>query len=339
MRASAPDFWWRPRASPAAILLWPLSLVWRIGAARRMAQPSRFRSPVAVICVGNYVVGGAGKTPTVIALARLAKARGLKPGVLTHGYGGNSIAPVLVDLARHGPVEVGDEALLLAAVAPTVVARDRALGAKRLLSEGVDLILLDDGFQDPSLTKDLTIIAVDAGAGVGNGFIMPAGPLRAPVAAQVAATDVMLVIGDGTAAEPLVRLAARAGRPVLRARLEPATTREWRKEKIFAFAGIGRPQKFYDSLTAVGATVVRTRNYPDHHVYTGAEADELLASAAVEQHRLVTTEKDAVRFARATGSLAKLRERTDVFAVTLAFDNPPAVAAMLTEAVRKARGR
>ena len=114
---------------------------------------------------------------------------------------------------------------------------------------------------------------------------------------------------------------------------------KWRKEKIFAYAGIGRPQKFYDSLTAVGATVVRTRSYPDHHVYTGAEADELLASAAVEQHRLVTTEKDAVRFARATGSLARLRERTDVFAVTLAFDNPAAVAAMLTEAVRKARGR
>ena len=253
MRLTAPSFWWRERAG-AGVLLWPFARLWGIGAEWRMARPARFRPPVAVICVGNYVVGGAGKTPTVIALVRLAKAGGLKPGILARGYGGNTAGPVLVDRAAHRAAEVGDEALLLAVAAPTVVASDRVAGAKRLLEEGVDMIILDDGFQDPALAKDVALIAIDAAAGVGNGRVMPAGPLRAPLRAQVRATDALLVIGEGSRAQPLIRLAARAGRPVFTASLIPATTREWQKDKILAFAGIGRPQKFFDSLAGVRRT-------------------------------------------------------------------------------------
>jgi tetraacyldisaccharide 4'-kinase len=335
---SAPDFWWRPRPSASARLLWPLARLWGLGAQWRMARPARFRPPVAVVCVGNFVVGGAGKTPTVIALARLAKGAGLKPGILGPGYGGSGAAAVLVDPARHRAAEVGDEALLLAAAAPTVVARDRAEGARRLLAEGVDLILLDDGFQDPALAKDLSIMAVDAAAGAGNGAVIPMGPLRAPLLAQIRKTDAVLVIGEGTAAEPLVRLAARAGRPVLHASLKAVGARDWQKDKLFAFAGIGRPQKFFDSLGAVGANLARSRGFPDHHVYTVGEANELLTAADIGEYRLVTTEKDAARLAGATGPQAKLRERSAVFAVALEFDNPSAVTAMIAAAVRKFPG-
>jgi tetraacyldisaccharide 4'-kinase len=301
-----------------------------------MNRPATLRPEVAVICVGNYVVGGAGKTPTVIALAALAKSRGLKPGILCRGYGGKALRPVLVDPSAHSAVDVGDEALILASAAPTVACPDRVAGATRLLEERVDLILLDDGFQDPSLEKDLVIVAVDAGAGIGNGHTFPLGPLRAPLAQQLRRTDALLLIGDGNAAEPLVRTAARAGRPVWRASLEPVTTREWRKARVHAFAGIGRPQKFFDSLAAAGAELVRTRAFPDHHVFTQSEASQLIAAAEIDQCRLVTTEKDLARLAGTDGARARLRDRAEVFAVTLEFDNPVAVGDMLERAVHKA---
>jgi tetraacyldisaccharide 4'-kinase len=324
MALRPPAFWWR---SPgAAVALWPLARLWGWGAARRMEQPPRLRPGVAVICVGNYVVGGAGKTPTVIALARLARSRGFKPGILARGYGGKAKAPVLVDPLSHHAEDVGDEALILANAAPTVASPDRAAGAERLL---------DDGLQDPALAKDLSIVAVDATTGVGNGHVLPLGPLRAPLAAQLRRTDVLLVIGEGAAAEPVVRMAARAGRPVLWASLKPVTTREWRKAKLHAFAGIGRPQKFFDSLAAVGAELVRTRGFPDHHVFTQSEASQIVAAADIDQCRLVTTEKDMARLAGASGARARLRDRTEVFAVTLEFENPEAVAVMIEEAVRK----
>jgi tetraacyldisaccharide 4'-kinase len=301
-----------------------------------MNRPPRFRPPVAVICVGNYVVGGAGKTPTVIALARMARSRGLKPGILGRGYGGRARVPVLVDPRAHRAEDVGDEALLLAGAAPTVVAADRVAGAERLLKEDVDLILLDDGFQDPALAKDFVLVAIDAAAGIGNGYTMPVGPLRAPLPAQFRLTDALLVIGEGSAAEPLIRLAARSGKAVLRASLRPVTTREWRNAKLHAFAGIGRPQKFFDSLAALGANVVRARSFPDHYVWTQSEASQLVAAADIDKCRLVTTEKDMARLEGATGARARLRERAEVFSVTLEFDNPAAVGAVIDEVVRKA---
>jgi tetraacyldisaccharide 4'-kinase len=301
-----------------------------------MAKGGGYRPPVAVICIGNFVVGGAGKTPTAIALARMARGRGLRPGLLASGYGGAATAPILVDPDKHTAEEVGDEALLLAAVAPTVVSRDRAAGARRLVQENVEVIIMDDGFQNPSLVHDLALVAVDAAAGIGNGMTIPAGPLRAPLKPQIQRADALLVIGEGTKAENLVRAAARAGTAVLYARIKPTRVKEWRKEPILAFAGIGHPEKFFATLRDAHAPVARTLSFPDHYSYGEADAVKLLEIADAEKLRLVTTEKDLVRLTGKTGTLAKLRERIEPFHVILEFENPVAVGEMLDEAVRKA---
>jgi tetraacyldisaccharide 4'-kinase len=336
MIGRAPDFWWKPDARGAALALWPVSRVWGTVAAWRMAKPPSFRAPVPVVCVGNLTVGGAGKTPAVIALARMARGRGLKPGILATGYGGRARAPLIVDPSAHDSAAVGDEALLLAAVAPTVVARDRVEGARLLVDQGVDVIIMDDGFQNPSLAVDLSLVAVDAAVGIGNGRIVPSGPLRAPLTPQLRRAGALLVIGEGAAADPLVRAAARAGRPTVRARIKPTRLREWRKDPILAFAGIGHPQKFFATLAETRAPVARTLSFPDHYAYTAIDAEKLLAISDTEKLRLVTTEKDFVRLAGATGALAKLRERAEPFHVFLEFENPTAIGEMLDEAVRKA---
>ncbi|MHA1157584.1 MAG: tetraacyldisaccharide 4'-kinase [Alphaproteobacteria bacterium] len=333
---NAPEFWWRREASAAAIALWPLARLWGLAASWRMRRRPAFRPPVPVMCVGNFVVGGAGKTPTVLALARSARGRGLKPGILASGYGGAVAAPVLVDPAIHDAGQVGDEALLLTEAAPTVVAADRVAGARRLLSLGASIIIMDDGFQNPSLVKDITLIVVDAGAGIGNGRVMPAGPLRAPLGMQLRRADSLLVIGDGEHGELLIRSAARAGRPVTRGTLRPTRIREWRRGRILAFAGIGRPQKFFDTLNLTKADVFLARAFPDHHVYTQVEAAELLDAAEAEDLRLVTTEKDYVRLAGASGRLAELREKAEPFPVALKFENPLVVGELIDEAVRRA---
>jgi tetraacyldisaccharide 4'-kinase len=336
MRRSAPEFWWRADPTGRALALWPLARAWGAAATWRMNRAPQFRPPVPVICVGNFVVGGAGKTPTAIALARMARSRGLTPGLLASGYGGRAKGPILVDPAVYGADHVGDEALLLAAVAPTVVARDRVAGARKLIAEGVDAIVMDDGFQNPSLAKDLSLIVVDSGVGVGNGMSVPSGPMRAPLTPQLQRADALLMIGDGEGIDPIVRAAARAGRATLRARLRPVRIKEWRKQPILAFAGIGRPQKFFATLAETGATVARTVGFPDHHPYAEADATTLLAAAEAGGLRLVTTEKDYVRLAGRSGALAELYERAAPFPVTLTFDNPAAVGAMIDEAVRRA---
>ena len=299
-----------------------------------MGRPARMRASVPVVCVGNFVVGGAGKTPTAMALARIARSGGLRPGFLTRGYGGEESGPVIVDPARHGPERVGDEALLLAAVAPTAVAHDRPLGAALLAASGVDFIIMDDGFQNPSLAKDFCFVVVDAESGIGNGMVIPAGPLRAPLKPQLRYADALVVIGDGQTADPIIRAAARAGRAILRARLKPTRVKEWRKAPILAFAGISRPQKFFASLAAIQAPVAKTVSFPDHHRYTEAEAERLMAHADAAGLRLVTTEKDMARLAGAGGAAGRLRERSEAFAVTLEFENSVAVGEIASEVAR-----
>jgi tetraacyldisaccharide 4'-kinase len=334
MTRSAPEFWWRPKASRTALLLSPVARAWGMAATWRMAKPPAYRPPVPVMCVGNLVVGGAGKTPTVIALARMARGRGLKPGLLASGYGGDSKTPVLVDPTADTPERIGDEALLLAAVAPTVAARDRAAGARRLVEAGVDIIIMDDGFQNPAVLKDLSLVVVDAAIGVGNGMNIPAGPLRAPLMPQIRAADALVLVGDGAAADPIVRAAARAGRATMRARLRPTRSREWRKDPILAFAGIGRPEKFFASLAETHAPVAKTLSFPDHYNYGEVDALKLMQIADNDGLRIVTTEKDLVRLAGKGGALAKLRERAEPFHVTLEFENPTAIGEMIDEAVR-----
>ena len=327
----APSFWWSPRRDPQALLLWPFSALYGAVAGWRMGRPPRARAPVPVVCVGNFVVGGAGKTPTALALARIARAEGLKPGFLSRGHGGSETGPLLVDPEEHGAEKVGDEPLLLAAAAPTVVSRERPRGVPLLIEEGVDLIIMDDGFQNPSLGKDFSFVVVDGETGTGNGMVLPAGPLRAPLARQMRHADALVIVGGGTGAEGLVRAMARLGRPVLRARLKPARVRDWRKTPILAFAGIGRPEKFFASLAAVNAPVQKTMRFPDHHRFTEAEAERLLAMADEGGLRLVTTEKDLARLAGATGASARLRERSEAFAVVLEFENAVAIEELVSE--------
>ena len=333
---TAPAFWWKGGASMASVALWPAARIWGAAATWRMNRPPVYRPPIPVICVGNFVVGGAGKTPASIALARIARGRGLKPGLLASGYGGREAGPLLVDPARHSADQVGDEPLLLAAAAPTVIARDRAAGARLLVEQGIDILIMDDGFQNPAIAKDLSILVVDAAVGIGNGRVMPAGPLRAPLRLQLQRADTLLVVGTGEAAEPLVRAAARAGRGALRGRLRPTKVREWRKEPILAFAGIGRPEKFFATLAEARAPIGRKVSFPDHHRYTDAEAAELIATADAEKLRLVTTEKDLVRLAGHGGAVGRLHERAEALQIIMEFENPTAIGETIDGAVREA---
>ncbi len=333
MARTAPKFWWKPRAGVAAFALWPVSRIWAGAALRRLRKPS-WRAPVPVVCVGNFVVGGAGKTPAVIALVEIARERGLNPGLLGSGYGGSLKGATLVDRAVHTAGQVGDEAMLLSAVAPTVVCRDRAAGARRLVEEGVDIIIMDDGFQNPSLAFDLSLVAVDAAAGIGNGHVIPSGPLRAPLAPQLRRAGALLVIGEGEGALPVIRAAARAGRPVVRARTRPTRHGPWGEQRYLAFAGIGRPEKFFDALRAAGAPVARTLSFGDHYAYSAIDADKLLGMAGKENLRLITTEKDLVRLAGRDGALATLHEKAETFPVVLEFENPEIIGEMLDDAVR-----
>lgn len=336
----APDFWWRQGVSPKAWALWPVARLWGARTAARMEKAPRFRPPVPVICIGNLVLGGAGKTPTALAVARLARTGGLKPGFLASGYGGTARGVLLVKPGDSATL-VGDEPLLLASLAPTVIGRDRAAAARRLLEEDVDLIVMDDGFQNPGLAKDLSLVAVDAAVGIGNGMVFPSGPLRAPLLPQLARADALVVIGEGDAAEPLIRAAARAGRPIERARLKVLRAREWQVGgPVLAFAGIARPEKFFQSLVEVKATVAAKLGFPDHHYYSEAEAERLLAHADAAGLRLVTTAKDRARLAGTGGARGRLHDRAEVLEVALEFENQTAIVEMIAEtAHRVATGR
>ncbi len=283
----APGFWWRP-AGLAAMLLSPLGALYAAGTARRVAQDG-VTVGVPVICVGNLTAGGTGKTPTVIAIAERLAARGIAAHIVSRGYGGRLTGPVQVDPTRHEAADTGDEPLLLAAFAPTWVARDRAEGARAAAAAGAQAIILDDGFQNPSIVKDISIVVVDAGVGFGNGHVIPAGPLREPIATGLARADLTLTIGRGDVALP-------DPPPRLRGHLEPlATGMDWRDQPVFAFAGIGRPEKFFETLRDLGADIRGTASLADHQPLGPALLKRLGDRAARLSAQPVTTEKDAVR--------------------------------------------
>lgn len=332
----APKFWWRPYPGLQALLLWPASLVYGFVAGRRMRRKPRARAKLPVICVGNFIAGGAGKTPTVLTLARLLVEEGRKPVILTRGYGGTAEGPLVVDADAHSAAEVGDEALLLAEAAPTVVAAERVAGADLAATLDADVILMDDGFQNPSLHKDLTIVVVDGATGIGNGLTIPAGPLRAPLAIQMLKADAILVIGEGRPGARLVRRAARRGLPVLRSRLEPRPNADVEGARVLAFAGIGRPEKFFQTLKDVGAEVVATRSYPDHYPFTTEDAKDILTVSERNNLLPVTTAKDMQRLQGEEGELLRwLAGTARVLAVDLVLAEESRAVSLMQEAIRR----
>lgn len=325
-----PAFWYR-RASWLSHILQPVAMIYGGVAAWRMARPG-IDAGIPVICVGNYHVGGAGKTPTTIALVHLLRALGETPVVLSRGYGGRLKGPVGVDPQRHSALDVGDEPLMMAGIAPVVIARDRVGGAALARALGASVLVMDDGFQNSALVKDLALIVVDAGRGLGNGAVFPAGPMRAPLAGQLASTDALIVIGDGDAADRLSIAVAGQGKPVLHAQLRPdaAACASLRGKRVLAFAGIGDPRRFFRLLRASGVDVASERVFDDHHPYTTDELDALTADADRDGLRLVTTQKDIARLGtRATGMAS--------FDVTLAFDDPSALRDLVVDGLERAR--
>ncbi|HUS52599.1 MAG TPA: tetraacyldisaccharide 4'-kinase [Thermohalobaculum sp.] len=293
----APDFWSNPPDQPGwqAWLLAPATWLWRLGIWWRGRGIVPYRVPVAVICIGNLTAGGAGKTPMVAALLERLIAGGRCPHVVSRGYGGGLVGPHRVDPNCDNHRQVGDEPLLLAAFAPVWVAKDRAAGVKAAVTAGAELILLDDGFQNPSVAVDSTILMVDAGVGFGNGRLIPAGPLREPVAPGLARADVVVLVGtDAECNAALVLWPCLAG--AVTARMVPRETGlSLIGERVVAFAGIDRPSKFFATLTAMGAEIVEAVPFADHCEYPLAVLRRLQRHALAENAMLVTTEKDAAR--------------------------------------------
>jgi len=323
MISEAPPFWWSNGGWPGAALS-PFGWLYGRVARYKMENAPRVEVGVPVICVGNFTVGGAGKTPTALALGRAAIASGRKVGFLSRGHGGTATGPLIVDPAHHGAAAVGDEPLLLAELAPTAVSRDRIEGARLLTASGVDLIVMDDGFQSARLHFDYGLLAVDAYRGLGNGRLIPAGPVRAPVVDQLRHASAILKIGEGDAAEAVVRLAARAAKPIHRAVLAPRETPDLRGKPVLAFAAIGDPEKFFRTVSATGADLRRSRPFPDHHAFSDEEAEALMAEARREKLTLVTTSKDMVRLRTGHAKAAELASTCRVIAVDLDFFEPSA---------------
>jgi tetraacyldisaccharide 4'-kinase len=326
-----PGFWTRPPGVVAALLA-PLATVYGAVAAWRLRRPGR-RVGIPILCIGNLTHGGAGKTPTAIAVGALLDAAGARPFFLSRGYGGRLAGPVRVDPARHTASDVGDEPLLLARTAPTIIAHDRAAGAAAARAAGASVIVMDDGFQNPSLAKDLSILVVDGRNGIGNGFVFPAGPLRAPLVAQMSRAQALVIIGEADGAAAPIAAAQHRGIPVFTARLVPAPgdLAALSGRPVLAFAGIGDPEKFFATLAAAGIDLWVRRGFADQHPYTAGDAAALLARAEADGLLPVTTEKDMVRLA-GNPETAALAAATRTLAVKLTFDD----AARFSEFVQRA---
>ena len=287
----APEFW-RTGGLLASVLS-PLGCLWTAAGRIRSKTAKPEAAGIPVICIGNAVAGGAGKTPVALAVAAELTRTGHSPHFLSRGYGGSLPGPVRVEPGLHGPAEVGDEPLLLAALAPTWVSRDRVAGAKAAAAAGAELVVMDDGLQNPSLRKDVSLLVVDGGFGFGNGRPIPAGPLREPVADALARVAAVVVVGEDRAG---IAGVVGAAHPVLEARFVPVPDGgAVSGRRVVAFAGIGRPQKFFETLAGMGCEIVSEVAFPDHHDYSEDEVMRLLEAAAAAGAVPVTTEKDSVR--------------------------------------------
>jgi len=318
----APEFWHHPPGL-AATLLSPLEKVWKAGSWVRRQRARPYRASIPIVCVGNLVAGGSGKTPVVLSLARRLIDAGQSVHIVTRGYGGRLAGPGRVELLTHDAVAVGDEALLLAEVAPCWVARDRAAGMAAATRAGATLVLLDDGFQNPDVTPDCAILVVDSAYAFGNRHLIPAGPLREPIMAGLARADAMVLLGDAPAP---IELRGTA-RPMFRACLTP-TQPMTSKRPYLAFAGLGRPQKFFDTLREAGVSILAAHAFGDHHVYRPAEIATLRQEAARAGATLITTAKDWVRLPPA------LRVGIDKLDVEIRWRDDPAITQFVLDAIQ-----
>ncbi len=333
----APQFW--NEKGLKAFLLYPFSLIYGRIALSRFNKLARYKAHVPVLCVGNLVAGGAGKTPTALSLGKAALSLSLFPVFLTRGYGGREEGPLQVDLKQHDMKDVGDEALLLARFAPTIVAHDRVKGAKLAeeISKDKDgaLIIMDDGFQNPYLYKDFNLVVVDAEQSIGNGYVMPAGPLRAPLLPQVRRADQFVLVGRGDQAPGLRRLVARLGKPSMHAYLKASKCALIGGTQVLAFSGIGRPDKFRTTLDELELDVVDHRIYADHHPYSEEDAVELLRLAREQNLAMVTTSKDHVRLKGLGNAGKKLAKKAHIVEVDMAFDDAGFPRLALEQVLRK----
>jgi tetraacyldisaccharide 4'-kinase len=286
----APKFWYQPPGLTSWALA-PLAAMWRLVTNMKRARAHPYIAPVPVISIGNLTVGGTGKTPIVQVVAEYLSARGVKVHILSRGYGGRLKGPVQVDIKRHSSDDVGDEPLLLAESAPVWIARDRAQAAQAAVKAGAQLLVLDDGHQNLTLAIDCALAVVDAATGFGNGHIVPAGPLRESIADGLARAQGIILMGEGEAVDKN----AFGSLPLARAHLQPVGVESMAGMRAFAFAGIGRPQKFFDTVKQAGLNLVGTREFADHHAYHGGEIMKLLVQAEQADAILITTQKDWVR--------------------------------------------
>jgi tetraacyldisaccharide 4'-kinase len=289
---TAPKFWRQGGGRLLPALLWPASLVVAQITRGRVARAG-WRAPVPVICCGNAGVGGAGKTTLALDLAARLRARGLEPHFLTRGHGGHLRGPLRVQAAHHDAAAVGDEALLLAAAAPTWLGADRAATARLAVAAGAHAMILDDGLQNPTLVQDAALLVIDGAVGFGNGHVLPAGPLREPVREAAARARAAILIGpDATGASAMLPPSLA----ILRATLAPGPEiAALAGNTVVAFAGIGRPAKFFDMLEAAGVRVAARLAFPDHHVFSAAELADIAGQAQRQGATIVTTPKDHVR--------------------------------------------
>nr|WP_211106046.1 tetraacyldisaccharide 4'-kinase [Nitrospirillum iridis] len=311
-------------------MLGPLGALYAAGARHRQVGATPQPAGIPVICVGNLVAGGAGKTPLAEAVMRRLRARGIDAQYLSRGYGGRLRGPLRVDPAQHRAADVGDEPLLLSASAPAWISADRLAGARAARDGGAQAVVMDDGFQNPALAKDLSLLVVDGGAGFGNGRVIPAGPLREDLADGLRRAHGVVIVGaDRLDARRTVATLAPA-LPVLTARLvpDPAVAARLSGHPVLAFAGIGRPQKFFDTCLELGLSVAERVFFPDHHPYTREEIARLLDRAAAIGATPLTTQKDWVRLP------AEAQARVTALPVVLRFDNDGALDGLLDSVTR-----
>ena len=327
-----PAFWWRPGGGSLL-----KSTRWYLRRDCGFAYAGAWSCvSVPVICLGNLTVGGAGKTPAALTVAHLLLAARERPFFLSRGYGGKLPGPLRVDPVIHSAIDVGDEPLLLARLAPTIVARDRVKGAESARRGGATVIVMDDGFQNPALPKDLAILMVDGRRGIGNGRTLPAGPLRAPLETQLARAQALVFVGPPVALTAVADRARHYGAAIYHGRLEPdrQIVTALGGRKVLAFAGIGDPEKFFATLSDAGINVAARAIFPDHHRYRAAEAKSLLAQADAANLMLVTTEKDLARFS-SEPDLSALAARTTALPVRLVIEEANGFRDMILNAVKR----